>query len=77
MEEFPMITRWLRSEEHSVSNDKKLFEKCLIGEISLQETKRRFIKNNRMPRLMEETMTDEYFTGWLKSIGYEISSIQE
>ena len=75
MSEYPMIQRWLRSEEHTASYDKKIFEQCQIGQISLKECKKLFIKNNRMPQLMEQTMTDEYFTGWLKSIGYEVSGV--
>ena len=67
--DFTMIQRWLKGNNTAIGNDKKIFEDCQLGKISLQECKRTFLKNNEFPNLMETTMSDAYFADWLRSIG--------
>ena len=67
---FYKIRYYLKKNYSTVNKDKKIFEDCKMGRISLKECKKQMMKNNDVPRT--EEVSDEIFRQWLNWIGYEV-----
>ena len=70
-QDYALIRKFLKRSEHAIDIDKKIFEQWQLGKISLQECMNTFLKNNDIPRKIQKDINEEYFTGWLNSIGYK------
>ena len=70
--EINVIRKWLKCNDTTASNDKKIFEDCKMGRMSLNRCKMQMMKNNDFPARSDEIVSDESFRVWLNSIGYEV-----
>ena len=69
---YPMIQNYLKKGWSAASNDKKIFEECFLGKMSLKECKKQFLENNDFPNKNDDALADETFKGWLKMLGYRV-----
>lgn len=69
---YDMIQKRLKVGWSAALRDKEIFEDLQLKKITIKECKNQFIKNNDFPENTSETMTDEYFRGWLQGLGYRV-----
>lgn len=66
-----IITKVLNGSENARSKDLYAFNRWYKGEIDTEECMQEFFRNNRVRFDVQDRITPEMFTEWLKGLGYE------
>lgn len=67
---YEMIQMYLKKGDSVVEYDKVNFEKLARKVLTVKESKRAFLKNNRFPERYE--LSDDIYVRWVRSLGYRV-----